>query len=58
MRVIRSGAFDGLVDFDAALRDPDEPSRLSPKYNSGDHLHPNDAGFAAMAAAVDLALFD
>ncbi len=50
-----SGAFDGVVDFDAALRDPAQPDRLLPRYDSGDHIHPSDAGYAAMAAAVPLA---
>ncbi|WP_410812728.1 RICIN domain-containing protein [Micromonospora sp. 067-2] len=49
-----SGAFDSVVDFDAALRDPASPTRLLPAYDRGDHLHPNDAGYAAMANAVDL----
>ncbi|WP_157574758.1 SGNH/GDSL hydrolase family protein [Jiangella muralis] len=49
-----SGAFDAVLDFDAVLRDPDEPLRLRADYDSGDHLHPGDAGYAAMAAAVDL----
>jgi lysophospholipase L1-like esterase len=52
---IRGGeVFDTVVDLDAALRDPQRPSRLRPAYDSGDGLHPSDAGFAAMAAAVDL----
>ncbi|MDQ0937096.1 lysophospholipase L1-like esterase [Streptomyces turgidiscabies] len=46
--------FDGVVDFDAVLRDPARPSRLLPAYDSGDHLHPGDAGLAALAGAVDL----
>ncbi|WP_019813178.1 SGNH/GDSL hydrolase family protein [Saccharomonospora saliphila] len=49
-----SGAFDDVVDFDAVVRDPDDPSRIRPAYDQGDHLHPNDAGFAAMAEAVGL----
>jgi lysophospholipase L1-like esterase len=49
------GVADGTVDFDAALRDPQDPSRLSPPLDSGDHLHPSLAGYAAMAQAVDLA---
>jgi lysophospholipase L1-like esterase len=52
-----SGAFDGVIDFDQALRDPADPLRLLPAYDSGDHLHPNDAGYQAMADAVSLALF-
>lgn len=48
------GLFDGVIDFDAAVRDPSRPTRLAPGYDSGDHLHPDDAGYAAMAAAVDL----
>jgi len=43
-----------VIDFDAVLRDPADPLALNPKYDSGDHLHPNKAGHAAMAAAVDL----
>jgi lysophospholipase L1-like esterase len=46
--------FDGIVDFDLATRDPAHPTRLLPAYDSGDHLHPNDAGYAAMAAAIRL----
>lgn len=49
------GHFDGVADFDRALRDPSSPHRLNPAYDSGDHLHPNDAGYAAMARAVNLA---
>lgn len=51
-----SGAFDAVVDFDAAVRDPGHPARLRAEFDSGDHLHPNDAGYAAMAEAVDLKL--
>src|SRR5262245_15354955 len=51
-----STAADGVVDFHAALRDPLDPDRLNPAFDSGDHLHPNAAGYAAMAAAVDLNL--
>ena len=51
------GAFDGVIDFERALGDPARPDRLHPGFDSGDHLHPNDAGYAAMAAAVDLRLF-
>lgn len=50
-----SGKFDALVDFDAVLRDPARPTRLNPAYDPGDHVHPNDAGNAAMARAIDLA---
>ncbi|ARF54044.1 SGNH/GDSL hydrolase family protein [Streptomyces gilvosporeus] len=46
--------FDGMVDFDAAVRDPAAPRRLRPRYNSGDGVHPNPAGMHAMAQAVDL----
>ncbi|MBV9783128.1 MAG: SGNH/GDSL hydrolase family protein [Acidisphaera sp.] len=52
-----SGAYDGVIDFDAATRDPSNPQRYLPAYDSGDHLHPNDAGYAAMANAINLALF-
>jgi lysophospholipase L1-like esterase len=50
-------AFDAVIDFDAALADPSNPSRINPAYNSGDGLHPNAAGYQAMAAAIDLKLF-
>ncbi|GGR82976.1 SGNH hydrolase [Streptomyces aureoverticillatus] len=49
-----SGEYDAYVDFDKALADPADPERIRPAYDSGDHLHPNDAGYAAMARAVDL----
>jgi len=52
-----SGEFDGVVDLDAVLRDPGHPTQLLPAYDSGDHLHPNDAGCAAEANAIPLALF-
>jgi lysophospholipase L1-like esterase len=52
-----SGEYDALIDFDAALRDPARPVRLLPGYDSGDHLHPNDAGMDALAHAVPLDLF-
>jgi lysophospholipase L1-like esterase len=48
----KSGAFDGVVDFDAAVRDPARPDHLRPDYDSGDHLHPNDRGYDAMAEAA------
>jgi lysophospholipase L1-like esterase len=49
-----SGAFDAVYDFDAATRDPANPKRLLPVNDSGDGLHPSDAGYRAMAAAVDV----
>lgn len=52
-----SGKFDAVVDFDAAVRDPSRPARLKPAFDPGDHVHPNDAGNAAMAAAVDIGIF-
>ena len=51
------GAFDAVIDFDAALRDPANPSRLRGDADSGDHLHPNENGYRLMADAIDLALF-
>lgn len=55
---IRTGkAFDGVIDFDKVVRDPRNPDRILPEYDSGDHLHPGDAGYKAMGEAVDLALF-
>ncbi|WP_338674389.1 SGNH/GDSL hydrolase family protein [Streptomyces sp. SCSIO 30461] len=54
---IRGGTvFDAVLDFDRALRDPYAPERLDPAYDSGDHLHPNDAGYARMAQSVDLSV--
>ncbi|MFH8466309.1 SGNH/GDSL hydrolase family protein [Streptomyces sp. NPDC017991] len=59
-RWIRSGSsdsgFDGVLDFDAVLRDPGDPTRMLSVYDSGDHLHPGDAGLAALAESVDLGL--
>jgi lysophospholipase L1-like esterase len=49
-----SGQYDAVIDFDALLRDPAVTNRLRPMYDSGDHLHPNDAGYKAMADGVDL----
>jgi lysophospholipase L1-like esterase len=49
----QSGEYDAVVDFDRLLRDPARPSRLAPRYDSGDHLHPNDAGYRAMASLLD-----
>ena len=51
-----SGAFDGVVDFDAVVRIPDRPSFIQAVFDSGDHLHPNDAGYKAMAESIDLKL--
>lgn len=56
---IRTGhAFDAVVDFDAIIRDPEHPSRLRPQFDSGDHVHPDDAGNRAMAEAIDLTRFE
>jgi len=52
-----SGVFDGVIDFDIVTRDPAHPETLLPTYDSGDHLHPNDAGYKAMGDAIDLKLF-
>jgi lysophospholipase L1-like esterase len=49
-----SGEFDAVVDFDRVLADPKDPERISPQYDYGDHLHPNDAGYQLMADAIDL----
>ncbi len=46
-----------MIDFDAALRDPADPTRLNANLQSGDWLHPNDAGYRAMGDAIDLDLF-
>jgi lysophospholipase L1-like esterase len=52
-----SSAYDGIIDFDAVVRDPSHPARLLPMFDSGDHLHPNDAGYKAMADSINLSLF-
>ncbi|MDN4058929.1 SGNH/GDSL hydrolase family protein [Massilia sp. YIM B02769] len=52
-----SDEFDAVIDFDRAVRDPANPTRMLPAYDSGDHLHPNDLGMQAMANAIPLALF-
>lgn len=52
-----SDDFDAVIDFDRVTRDPMRPSRLLPAYDSGDHLHPSDAGYQAMGDAVPLTLF-
>jgi lysophospholipase L1-like esterase len=52
-----SGAFDAVIDFDAAVRDPANPRRLRPEADSGDHLHPGEAGYQMMADAIRLDLF-
>jgi len=52
-----SGEFDAVIDFDLATRDPNHPTRFAPQFDSGDHLHPNDLGYKAMADSIDLAIF-
>ena len=52
-----SGAYDGVIDFDAKLRDPANPKEMNAAYYLNDHLHPNDAGYKLMAEAVELSLF-
>lgn len=51
------GNFDAVIDLDQVIRDPEHPDRMLPLYDSGDHLHPSPAGFAAMAGAVPLSFF-
>jgi len=53
-----SGEFDGMVDLDAVVRDPSHPKQLLPAYDSGDHLHPNNAGCTAEGNAFPLTLFE
>jgi lysophospholipase L1-like esterase len=52
--ILTSGEFDGVIDFAKAVADPKNPEVLAHRYDSGDHLHPNDAGYRAMAAAIRL----
>jgi len=51
------GAFDAVVDFDKIVQDPQNSTHFNPAYDSGDHLHPGDAGYKAMGEAIDLSLF-
>jgi lysophospholipase L1-like esterase len=51
------GAFDGVIDFDKAVRDPDHPDRMLPAFDGGDRLHPGDAGYKAMGEAINLSIF-
>lgn len=55
--ILHSGQFDGVVDLDQVLRDPNHPTRINPSYDSDDHLHPNDVGAIAEANAFPLSLF-
>jgi lysophospholipase L1-like esterase len=52
-----SGAFDAVIDFDKATQDPKNPAMFLPEDDHGDHLHPSDAGYKAMADSIDLKLF-
>ena len=49
-----SGAFDGVIDFDKVVQDPANPNKILPDFDKGDNLHPNDAGYKAMAESIDL----
>ena len=51
-----SGAFDGVIDFDKVVQDPAKPTSMLPAFDKGDNLHPNDAGYKAMAESIDLGL--
>src|SRR5712691_9683035 len=53
-----SGAFDGVADFEAAVRDPERPTQMAARRDCGDGLHQSDAGYCNMADAIDLALLD
>lgn len=53
-----SGEYDAVIDFDAAIRDPNDPSRMKEELQSGDWLHPSDAGYEVMANAIELSVFD
>jgi lysophospholipase L1-like esterase len=53
--ILHGNRFDGVIDFATVLEDPSDPERLNRMYDSGDHLHPNAAGYTHMAAAVDVA---
>jgi lysophospholipase L1-like esterase len=51
------GHFDAVIDFDTVVRDPQQPDRLLPAYDCGDHLHPSPAGYRAMGESIPLSLF-
>jgi len=53
-RIRHGGGFDGFFDFDAVLRDPSDPARIDARYDSGDHLHPNDIGYRVLADSIPL----
>jgi lysophospholipase L1-like esterase len=55
--ILSSGEFDDVLDLDAVVRDPGHPTQLLPKYDRGDHLHPNNAGCRAEGEVIPLALF-
>jgi lysophospholipase L1-like esterase len=55
--ILTSGEFDGVIDFDEVVRDPSHPTQILPAYDSSDHLHPNNAGYAASGNAIPLSLF-
>jgi lysophospholipase L1-like esterase len=52
-----SGVFDGVIDFDQVTRDPAKPAVFAADVDSGDHLHPGDAGYEKMGASIDLSIF-
>jgi len=54
----KGGAFDAVIDFEAALRDPANPFQMLPEYDCGDHLHPSDAGYLRMGDIIALSLFE
>ncbi len=54
--ILNSGAFDGVIEFAKAVADPSDPQMLNPAYDSGGHVHPNDAGYQAMADAINLSM--
>src|SRR5271167_119626 len=56
--VREGGAFDAVIDFDRALRNPEHPTSMLPVYDCGDHLHPSDLGYNKMGDAIDLSLFE
>jgi lysophospholipase L1-like esterase len=55
--ILKKGSFDAVTDFNAVTRDPEHPLQFRPDFDSGDHLHPDDAGYRAMAEAIDITVF-
>ena len=56
--ILTPGHFDAVIDFAKVIADPQDPSRIAPQFDSGDHLHPSPAGYRAMGESIPLTLFE